>query len=274
MTMTQTDADLALKDRHRQMWASGDYAAVATEVIPELGPVLVDAAGVRAGQRVLDVAAGTGNAALPAARTGADVVATDLAPELLDVGRREAAAAGLALTWQQADAEALPFGDASFDVVLSCVGVMFAPHHERAAGELLRVCRPGGTIGLLNWTPSGFVGRMFAVMRPYVPAPPPGVQPPPLWGDEGHVRGLLGDGVGRLEFRRRTLPVTRFARPEDFVAFFRRTYGPTIAAFRGLAGEPDRAAALDAELTDLARGAFVADGVMEWEYALVVATRS
>jgi ubiquinone/menaquinone biosynthesis C-methylase UbiE len=141
--------DQALKNKHRAMWAAGDYPAVAAEVIPSLGPVLVVSSGVRAGQRVLDVAAGTGNAAIPAALTGADVVASDLTPELLDTGRRLAAEAGVELRWEQADAEALPYADGEFDAVLSCVGVMFAPHHQAPADELVRVTRPGGTIGLL-----------------------------------------------------------------------------------------------------------------------------
>src|ERR1700712_4180194 len=168
-TMTETldtTADQALKARHRAMWALGDYPAVATDVIAELGPVLVAASGVQAGDRVLDVAAGSGNAAVPAALAGARVVASDLTPELFAAGRQFAAGHGVTLDWVEGDAEALPYADSSFDTVLSCVGVMFAPHHQRAADELVRVCRPGGTIGLLNWTPDGFLGRMLATMKP------------------------------------------------------------------------------------------------------------
>ncbi|GAA5026775.1 class I SAM-dependent methyltransferase [Terrabacter aeriphilus] len=255
------------------MWALGDYAAVAREVIPGLGAVLVDACGVRAGQQVLDVAAGTGNAALPAARAGARVTASDLAPELLDAGRRLADEAGLALDWERADAEALPFDDASFDVVVSCVGVMFAPHHRVAADELVRVARPGATIGLVSWTPQGFIGQMFAAMKPYAAAPPPGAQPPPLWGDEAHVRELLGDRVEDLRAEKRSWPV-RFARPEDFRDFFKRTYGPTIVTYRGIADDPEKVAALDVALADLARDHMDADGRMGWEYLLVTARRS
>ncbi len=142
--------------KHRALWASGDYPAVAADLIPDLGTTLVEAAGVAAGQRVLDIGAGTGNAAIPAALAGADVVASDLTPELLAAGERIAAARGANLQWVEADAHALPFEDGEFDTVLSCVGVMFAPFHERAAAQLLRVCRPGGTIGLLSWTPEGF----------------------------------------------------------------------------------------------------------------------
>src|SRR3954451_11970192 len=180
------DADRALKDRHAAAWALGDCPAVPAEVIPELGPRVVRAAAIRAGQRVLDVAAGTGNAALAAAATGASVVPTDLTPELIDTGGALAERHGLPLEWQVADAEALPFPDADFDAVLSCVGVMFAPHHQAAADELLRVCRPGGTIALASWTPEGFIGQLFAAMKPFVPPPPPGAQPPPLWGREEH----------------------------------------------------------------------------------------
>jgi SAM-dependent methyltransferase len=269
-------ADRALKDRHRAMWASGDYRAVAHELIADLGPVLVRAAGVGPADRVLDVAAGTGNAAVPAARTGAHVVATDLAPTLLDQGRRDLDGTSLDLTWQEADAEALPFPDASFDVVLSCVGVMFAPHHETAAGELLRVTRPGGRIALLSWTPEGFIGQMFATMRPFMPPPPAGVQPPPRWGDEQHVRGLLDGGVSEVAATRRSLTVDRFAEPADFREYFKARYGPTIAAYRGLADEAGRAAELDAALDDLVRR-FARPGTaaaMEWEYLLLVARRS
>jgi SAM-dependent methyltransferase len=267
------DADRALKAKHRTMWALGDYPAVATEVIPALGPALVAAAAVRAGERVLDVAAGSGNAAIPAALAGADVVATDLTPELLDVGRADAERRGATLTWQVADAEALPFDDASFDVVLSCVGVMFAPHHQAAADELVRVVRPGGRIGLLAWTPEGFIGQMFATMRPYVVPPPAGVQPPPLWGREDHVTALLGDRVTGVEATRAPLRVDRFGTAEDFLAYFKAGYGPTIAAFRGLADDPERSAALDRDLLELARRHDLGGGVMEWQYLIVTAVR-
>ena len=149
------EADQALKTKHRAVWASGNYAAVVTDIVSELGPILVEAAGIKPGDLVLDVAAGTGNAAIPAARTGAQVIASDLTPELMEVGKKWAADVGVQLTWETADAEALPYGDSEFDAVLSCLGVMFAPHHQAAADELVRVCRPGGTIGLIAWTPAG-----------------------------------------------------------------------------------------------------------------------
>jgi ubiquinone/menaquinone biosynthesis C-methylase UbiE len=270
-------ADRALKARHRAMWALGDYPAVAADVIPELGPVLVAAAGVRAGDRVLDVAAGSGNAAVAAALTGARVTASDLTPELFDAGRAFADRHGVTLEWEEGDAEALPYDDGAFDVVLSCVGVMFAPHHQPAADELVRVCRPGGTIGLLSWTPEGFIGQMFATMKPYAPPPPPGAQPPPLWGDEDHVRALLGDRVTDVDARRQTLEVDMFATPEALRDYFKRVYGPTIAVFRGIADDPEKVAALDRDLVALAErfdrgsgGALVTD----WEYLVLTATKS
>ncbi|HVV31415.1 MAG TPA: class I SAM-dependent methyltransferase [Mycobacteriales bacterium] len=269
------EADRTLKAKHRAMWALGDYPAVATEVIPELGARLVQACRVRAGDRVLDVAAGSGNAAIPAALTGADVVASDLTPELLDAGRQQAARRGARLDWRVADAEALPFADGEFDVVLSCVGVMFAPHHQAAADELVRVCRPGGRVGLVSWTPEGFVGQMFTVMKPYLPPPPPGTQPAPLWGDDAYLRRLFGGRLSTIDAQRETVRV-EFADPEEFRDVFKTRYGPTAAAYRGLDGEPDRVAALDRDLVELGRRHDTGAGstVMDWEYLLVTAVRT
>jgi ubiquinone/menaquinone biosynthesis C-methylase UbiE len=272
-----TTTDRALKAKHRAMWALGDYPAVAIDVIPELGPTLVAATGVRAGDRVLDVAAGTGNAAVPAALTGAEVVASDLTPELFVAGRQFAARNGVEITWEEGDAEALPYDDDSFDVVLSCVGVMFAPHHQLAADELLRVCRPGGRIGLLSWTPTGFVGELFRTMKPYAPPPPPGAQPAPLWGDEDHVRALLGDRVTDVDARRQTLEVDMFATPEALRDYFKRVYGPTIAVFRYIADDPEKVAALDRDLVALAERFDRGTGgalVLDWEYLVLTATTS
>lgn len=267
--------DRALKEKHRSMWALGDYPTVAAQIIPELGAALVQAADVRPGQRVLDVAAGSGNAAIPAALAGASVVASDLTPELLRTGRELASRHGADLRWEEADAEALPYAEGEFDTVLSCVGVMFAPHHQSAADELVRVCRPGGTIGLLSWTPEGFIGEMFKVMKPYAAPPPPGVQPPPLWGSEEHVRELLGDRVTAVEARRRTVRVDRFATPEDFRDYFKANYGPTVAAYRYIADDPEKVAGLDRDLADLARRHDIGTGttVMDWEYLLVTARK-
>ena len=270
--MTDTSTLSELKTKHRAMWALGDYPAVAADVIPDLGPVLVQATGISAGERVLDVAAGSGNAALPAASTGADVVASDLTPELVEAGRRLADERGVRLTWEVADAESLPYDDGSFDAVISCVGVMFAPHHQQAADELLRVTRPGGRIGLVSWTPEGFIGQMFATMKPFAPPPPAGVQPPPLWGDEAHVRALFGDQVGELTATRRDLRVDHFATGAEFRDYFKACYGPTIAVYRAIADDPDRVADLDQRLAELGDGALV-DGAMAWEYLVVVAQR-
>jgi SAM-dependent methyltransferase len=221
------------------------------------------------------VAAGTGSASIPAAETGAQVVASDLTPELLEIGRRDAEARGISLEWRTADAEALPFGDAEFDAVMSCIGVMFAPHHQAAADELIRVCRPGGTIAVLSWTPEGFIGQLFAAMKPFAPPPPPGAQPPPLWGNEEHVRALFGDRVTDVQVRRQTLEVTRFDVPEDFGRSFKAHYGPTIATYRNIAGDPERVAALDRALTDVARrfDRGVDKAVLDWEYLVVTARK-
>ncbi|WP_407343619.1 class I SAM-dependent methyltransferase [Pengzhenrongella phosphoraccumulans] len=267
------DPDRALKTKHRAMWALGDYPSVATEIIPELGHILVEAAGVGPGARVLDVAAGSGNAAIPAALAGARVVASDLTPELLNVGRAAAALHGAALAWEEGDAEALPYTDDAFDIVISCVGAMFAPHHQTTADEMLRVTRPGGTIGLLSWTPGGFIGQMFATMKPFVPPAPTGAQSPPLWGDEDHVRSLLGDRVHDFRARRGTLTVDQFDGPEHFRDYFKARYGPMIAAYRGLAHDAERTAELDRQLAELVRrfDRGHASTVMDWEYLLVTA---
>jgi ubiquinone/menaquinone biosynthesis C-methylase UbiE len=273
-----TEADRELKGKHRAMWASGDYPALADEMLLELGAVLVEACGIRSRQRVLDVAAGTGNAAIPAAMMGAKVVASDITPELFEAGRREAANRGVSLQWQEGDAEALPFGDAEFDVVMSCIGVMFAPHHQAAAEELLRVYKPGGSIGLLSWTPEGFVGQMFAAMKPFAPQPPPGAQPATLWGSEEHVRKLLGDRITGIHTRRQNLAVRSFHQPGDFVRYFKSHYGPIISVYKSLGEDQDKVKALDQALTELADSFGDAHGdapfQMEWEYLLFTAKKA
>lgn len=271
-TVTATDEDRALKAKHAAMWASGNYPAVVDEVVHTLGGILVDAVGIQSGQRVLDVAAGTGSSAIPAARRGAEVVATDLTPELLTVGRTAAEAEGAELTWQTADAEALPFGDAQFDVVMSSIGVMFAPHHELAAAELARVCRSGGTIGVLSWTPDGFIGQLFATMKPYAPPPPPGASPAPLWGSVEHVRQLFGERVEGVVARQQALRVERFTTGAEFRDFFKANYGPTIAVYRFIGEDAEKTAALDADMAALG-DRFLNDGVMPWEYLVVTARR-
>jgi SAM-dependent methyltransferase len=233
-----------LKARHRKMWASGDYPSMVETFLLPLGARLVEAAGIGQGDRVLDVAAGTGNSAIVAAEKGANVVASDLTPELFEAGRARAAAAGVEVEWQEADVEAMPFEDGSFDVVISSIGAMFAPHHQATANELVRVCRPGGTIGLLSWTPEGMIGDLFRTMGPFAPAPPPGVQAPPLWGSEEHVRRLLGDSVEFESLERDLLEVTAFGHPDDLGEHFKGRYGPAIVA-RSNAEKEGRADAFD-----------------------------
>ncbi|MDV3127047.1 class I SAM-dependent methyltransferase [Mycobacterium sp. 21AC1] len=270
--MNAVIADRELEAKHRALWALGDYSAIAAHIVAPLGSILVDACGIGPADRVLDVAAGTGNVAIPAAATGARVTASDLCPELVEQGRRLAAERGVTLDWEEANAEALPFGDNEFDVVVSCIGVMFAPHHQQSADELVRVTRPGGRIGLISWTPEGFIGRLFATMKPYVPAPPPGVSPPPLWGDEEHLCSLLADRVGDVVARRRTLAVDMFDDGAAFRDYFKANYGPTISAYRAIEGDADRVAALDADIAALG-DRYLTGSSMEWEYLLTVARK-
>src|SRR4051812_43412322 len=267
--------DTELKARHRKMWASGDYASMVETWLLPLGPRLVEACAIVPGMHVLDVGAGTGNASIPAAQRGASVTASDLTPELLDAGRELAEGAGVDLGWVEADAERLPFDDASFDVVMSSIGVMFAPHHQAAADELVRVCRPGGTVGLLSWTPEGMIGALFRTIGPFAPPPPPGAQPAPLWGNEHHLRALLGDRVALRALDRDVLDVTAFARPHDYGEHFKARYGPTIAARRnadanGRAEEFDDA--LDSFCDEWNRGS-AERARFEMEYLLAVGTR-
>jgi len=226
----------AIKQRQQATWASGDYAVVGT-TLQIVGELLAEAVDLRADERVLDVAAGNGNATLAAARRHADVTSTDYVPALLERGAARAAAEGLKVRFQAADAENLPFDDARFDVVLSTFGVMFAPQHERCAAEMLRVVRPGGRIGLANWTPTGFIGRLFKVIGAHVP-PPAGVRSPALWGSEDHLKALFAGHDLRFE---RRLFNFRYRSAAHFVEVFRNFYGPTHKAF-GALPEAGRAA--------------------------------
>jgi SAM-dependent methyltransferase len=268
--------DAELKARHRAMWASGDYPSMVETFLLPLGPRLVEACGIGAGMKVLDVAAGTGNASIPAAERGAEVVASDLTPELLDAGRAVAEAKGVELEWVTADAENLPFEDGQFDVVMSSIGAMFAPHHQAVADELVRVCRPGGTIGMLNWTPEGMIGALFKTMGPFAPPPPPGAQPPPLWGGEDHVRELFGDRVEWRMLERDNLDITAFEDPHDYGEHFKARYGPTIVA-RANAAKSGREGELDEALDNFSdewnRGS-PDDARFEQEYLVAVGTRS
>jgi SAM-dependent methyltransferase len=257
------------------MWASGDYPGMVETFLLPLGPRLVEASRIGTDMRVLDVAAGTGNASIPAAQAGADVTASDLTPELFDAGRKRAQEAGVELDWVEADAENLPFEDESFDVVMSSIGAMFAPMHQQVADELVRVCRPGGTIGMLNWTPEGMIGALFRTMGPFAPPPPPGAQPPPLWGSEDHVGEAFGDRVDLHTLERDMLEVTAFEDPQEYGEHFKSKYGPTIVA-RANAEKDGRDGEFDAAL-----GAFCDEWNLgtpeqarfEQEYLVVVGTR-
>jgi ubiquinone/menaquinone biosynthesis C-methylase UbiE len=259
-----------------RMWAMGDYHTFAKATVWGLGPILVEACGVRAGQRVLDVAAGTGNVAIRAAKAGASVVASDLTPENFEAGRGAARAEGVDLEWIEADAEALPFDNSEFDVVTSCFGAMFAPNHQRVASELLRVCRPGGVIGMINFTPEGKGGEFFGVLAPYAPPPLPGALSPVLWGDEAHVRELFGNRIGSLDMIRDTY-VERAASPRAYYELFRDTFGPMVAIRGSLAEQPERVDALERDFLDFVARANSARSQaaveLPYEYLLVVARK-
>jgi ubiquinone/menaquinone biosynthesis C-methylase UbiE len=232
---TQTNQpDLeALKTRQHGAWSSGDYAIVGT-TLQIVGEELCEALDIRAGQRVLDVAAGNGNATLAAARRWCQVVSTDYVPSLLERGRARATADGLSVEFKEADAEALPFGDAMFDAVVSTFGVMFTPNQDRAASELLRVCKSGGKIGLANWTPEGFIGQLFKTLGKYLP-PPAGVRSPALWGTEARLEEMFGAQARDIEITRQHFTF-RYRSAEHFVDIFRSYYGPVLKAFAALDG--------------------------------------
>ena len=235
-TMLRMTTLTALKHTHRAIWEAGDYAAIA-EHIDDVPPRdLLDRVDLRPGQAVIDVATGTGNVALRAAAAGADVVGLDLAPALFATARRRALEYGVTVEWLEGDAEELPFAVESFDRVLSVFGVQFAPRHQVVADELARVCRPGGLIGLVNWTPEGLIGELFEIMGRYLPAPPDFASPPPLWGSEEHVRELFVHTGVELEFARGYNPWI-FASPEHWVVFMETLYGPTLKARERLAAE-------------------------------------
>jgi len=232
----------AIKARQRTAWSSGDYARIGT-TLQIVGETLCEAVDLRSGHYVLDVAAGNGTATLAAARRFADVVSTDYVGSLLDLGRERAKADRLPVTFQEADAENLPFPEASFDVVLSTFGVMFTPNQEKAASELIRVCRPGGKIGLANWTPEGFIGRLFKTIGKYIP-PAPGVKSPALWGTKTHLDALFGAKATVTAERRHF--AFRYKSPEHWVELFRGYYGPVLKAFAAI--DPPARTALEADL--------------------------
>jgi ubiquinone/menaquinone biosynthesis C-methylase UbiE len=271
--MTTIDVE-ALKASHHAVWAAGDYAAVA-ELIDEIPPThLLERVAPGAGDTLLDVATGTGNVALRAAAAGADVVGLDLAPELFETARRRADALGVEVDWVEGDAEALPYDDGSFDLVVSTFGIQFTPRHEVTASELARVCRPGGTIGLCNWTPEGKVGELFSIMSRYLPPAPAFASPPPLWGSEEHVLRLFADEDVELEFERATTPFL-FDSAEHYASFFETNYGPTVKARERLTAE-GRWDDCRAEIVEMMERRNVAtDGSLEvpGEYLLVLARK-
>jgi ubiquinone/menaquinone biosynthesis C-methylase UbiE len=243
---TPATIDLAaIKSRQRIAWGSGDYAIVGS-TLQIVGETLCEAVDLRSGQRVLDVAAGNGNATLAAARRFADVVSTDYVGALLERGRERAKAERLPVTFQEADAEALPYANAAFDVVLSTFGVMFTPHQEKAASELSRVCRPGGKIGLANWTPESFIGELFKTIGKYVP-PAPGVKSPALWGSKAHL-GTLFDATMTVVAQSRRF-VFRYKSPDHWLEIFRNYYGPVVRAFAAI--DPHAREALEGDLRAL-----------------------
>jgi SAM-dependent methyltransferase len=264
-----------LKQAHHATWAAGNYGAVA-ERIDEVPPAhLLSKVDIQAGQYVLDVATGTGNVALRAAALGAAVTGLDLTPELFDRAREREEEFGVTVDWVEGDAEDLPFADGSFDRVLSTFGIQFAPRHAVTAHELARVTKPGGLIGLCNWTPEGQVGELFKIMGRYMPALPDYASPPPLWGDEGHVRELFaGTGI-ELSFERGLNP-WRFDAPEDYVAFMETQYGPTVKARERLTGEGTWEACRAEILAMTERRNRATDGrlLFDSEYLLVVGRKA
>ena len=270
-TATPATIDFAtIKSRQQAAWGSGDYAMIGT-TLQIVGELLCEAVDLRSNQRVLDVAAGNGNATLAAARRFADVVSTDYVGSLLERGRERAHAERLPVTFQEADAEALPFADASFDVVLSTFGVMFTPNHEQARSELKRVCRPGGKIGLANWTPEGFIGQLFKTIGKYVP-PAPGMKSPALWGNKAHLAALFGSQATVAAQSRNF--VFRYRSPAHWVEIFRSYYGPIVKTFAAI--DPEAREALEADLYALLDTFNVAkDGtlVIPSEYLELVITK-
>ncbi len=267
-----TPIDLnAVKARQQTAWSSGDYAVIGT-TLQLVGEQLAEACDLGWDEQVLDVAAGNGNATLAAARRGCRVTSSDYVPALLERGAERARAERLPVAFQTADAEALPFPDGAFDAVISTFGVMFTPDHQRAAAEMARVCRPGGRIGLANWTPEGFIGQLFKTLGRHAP-PPAGVQSPALWGTEAHLRALFGQQATAIEITRRSFNF-RYRSPAHFVEVFRTWYGPVHKAFAALPLEG--AKALQSDLLELLRRLNVAGPnslVVPGEYLEVVVRR-
>ena len=261
----------AIKEKQQKTWTSGNYAKIGNQLVI-MGERLCEAVDVHSGQKVLDVATGSGNTAISAARRYSDVTGIDYVPELIEQAKERAGAERLEIAFEVGDAENLPYPDASFDVVLSTVGVMFAPDQEKAAAELLRACKPGGKIGLANWTPDGFIGNMFRTVGKHVP-PPPGIKPPPLWGTEERVRELFGEGISSLHATRRSYAF-RYLSAEHFIESFRTYYGPVHKAFESLDAEEREALKSDLkELIDYWNISGDETAILPSDYLEVVAVR-
>lgn len=276
--LADNESKQSLKSAVRKVWALGDYHSFAMATVWQVGPVLVKACGIGFRHRVLDVAAGTGNVAIRAAETGASVVASDLTPENFDAGRRAATERGVELEWVEADAEALPFEDAEFDVVTSSFGAIFAPDHSAVASEMLRVCRPGGVLGLLTFRPVGAAADFFELVGRYMPPPPAGASPPLLWGTEDYVRELFGERVESLEMTHGQYVERNADGPDGYRRMFETTFGPVIAIREGLVADPERRAAFDREFHEFTvranRGAPGGAAEYPFDYLLIVARKS
>lgn len=267
--MTVTEEVAALKERQHAVWATGDYAQVA-RLIADVGELCVDRAGIEAGMDVLDVATGTGNAAIPAALLGAEVTGLDLTPELFATAHARADEAGVDVDWVEGDAEAMPFEDASFDRVLSTFGVQLAPRHRVTAAELVRVCRPGGRIVMCNWTPDGMVGEVFRLMARYTPKPPSWVSPPALWGHGPHVRAIFAETSATIPSLEKRVVRIAAESPDAYVDYLSGVFGPLITTREQL--DEKTWNELRDEYTALA-ASFWRDGAVEQEYVVITVAR-
>lgn len=271
------EADRQFKQATRTAWSRGDYHRFAVALIWGLGAELVSACDVRAGQNVLDTACGSGSVALRAAATGARVTAVDLTSANFPAGVRQARRGGLTIDWVEADVEALPFPDVSFDVVCSCLGAMWAPDHRAVADEMVRVCRPGGTIGMVTFAADGLIADFLSVFDGFAPDPPPWSDPPTRWGDPAHVRALFGDRVDALTWTSGSYVERVAGGPADYCRFYQQTFGPVVATYESLAGEPERAAELDRRFLRFAeradRGHPGGDAELAYDYVVITARR-
>jgi 2-polyprenyl-6-hydroxyphenyl methylase/3-demethylubiquinone-9 3-methyltransferase len=276
METRDIEMDREVKEATRAVWAAGDYHRFASEVVWDLGRVLVDSCPALSGRRVLDVACGSGNAALRAAARGAEVVGCDLTPENFAAGADQARASGVEVEWVVGDAESLPFPDASFDVVMSSVGAMWAPDHRRVAHELTRVARPGGLVAMVNFAADGLLGPFLDVFAPYAPPPPPWASSPLLWGDPDHLADLFGNRVDSLEVSEGRYVESLPGGPRGYCDFYKETFGPVVTLYAALADQPARRDALDRDFlafaTQANRGPVGGRAELTFGYVVVVAT--